>query len=304
MGLEPQSILEGELASGEMLSPAIARVIDVAQDAVKLQTEPIDFHNDSAPTAFLVSGQQDVKVVDLTDEFDARAPRPRRVEGKVQVYTVQSLLEYVARHLNPKATTCWVPPTIDRGVGPVITAVLDDHQGGEDASIAEWGRHRADLHLQITDAWQHWLKLDGQLVTQEAFAEHIEDGQVDIAAPDGAELLEIVQTFQQTTSSTLRSATRLTSGLLQFEYVQDGETKAGVNGDLEIPATFLLQIAPFIGEAPVALTARLRYRTRDGNLQIGYKLDRPDDAVREALDSIAEQLRGELPAVYIGKPRA
>lgn len=302
MGSNDSHYGEAVLGSDLIAEAAIGRVIDVAQEAVKLQTEPIDFYADATPTAFLVNGSQDVKVIDLTKEFDARAPRPRRVEGKVVVYTVESLLEYVTRHLNPKATTCWVPPGIDR---PVITAVLDDHQGGDDgASTAEWGRHRADLVLQVTDAWQHWKRLDGRLVTQEEFAEHIEDGQVDIAKPDGADLLEIVQTFQQTTSSTLRSATRLTSGLMQFEYVQDGETKAGVNGDLEIPATFELRIAPFLDEKPVSVVARLRYRTREGKLQIGYKLDRPEDAVRFALDTIADRLRGELPAVYIGTPRS
>ena len=218
---------------------------------------------------------------------------PRRLAGVVKIETVASLRGYVAEFYDPKTTTVWVDMD-----GRSVTAVLDDAQRDQ----ASWRGHRAGLALKRTEEWQRWRKLDGQLVSQQTFAEHIEESELDIATPPAADLLEIAQTFHASTSAEFKSGTRLKSGEIQLHYVEETSAAAGRKGELSIPDKFDLSIAPFEGERPCAITALLRYRVRDGNLAIGYKLVRPNDVEREAMGLIAEQIRQDVARVYLGSP--
>ncbi len=230
-------------------------------------------------------------VLDLSAYLDT----PKRAKGTVTAQTVDDFARYVARHDTQDGTTVWVDMDTHRVVG-----VLDDH-GQETPG---WGEHRAVLQLKATDQWAHWTKLDGRLVDQETFAEHIEDGQREIVEPDPLFMLEIAQTMQGHTKADWKSARRLQDGRVSFGYHEDATATAGGNGELEIPATFKLGIAPFLGEESYGLTARLRWRVNGGNLQIGYKLDRPGDVVRDAIDHIADRLAHQFAErVFIGKPR-
>jgi uncharacterized protein YfdQ (DUF2303 family) len=229
-------------------------------------------------------------VLDLSEHRD----RPVRKEGKVDLSTVEAFTKYLSEHKSDE-TTVWVHPT-----SGAMVAVLDDHSTGE----AGWGGHRAALTLIRTDEWLRWMGLDGQLVDQVTFAEHIEDSQIDIVRPDAADLLEIAQSFHGTTNTSWRSSQRLADGSVQFTHHEEVETSAGRDEPLEVPSTFELAIAPFVGEDPVRLVARLRYRMRDGKLSIGYKLDRPADAIRDVIDRITLKLASEFEHVYSGSPRS
>jgi uncharacterized protein YfdQ (DUF2303 family) len=116
-------------------------------------------------------------------------------------------------------------------------------------------------------------------------------------------MLEIAQTFHAKTNVSFRSGVRLSSGTTQFLYDEEQTAKAGGKGQLEVPTEFELGIAPFEGEAAYRIKARLRWRVRDGGLVIGYKLERPHEVVRDALQAIADRLDGELENVYLGTPR-
>jgi hypothetical protein len=117
-------------------------------------------------------------------------------------------------------------------------------------------------------------------------------------------VLEIAESFQASVSGSFKQAQRLANGQVHFEWVENVDATAGDRGEIEIPKQLELSIRPFLGEEPVALTALLRYRVRDGQLRIGYKLVRPADVIRFALDVIRERLAGEFPRVYLGVPAA
>lgn len=263
-----------------------AAIIEVAQAA----TDPRELDAAKLYGVVLPQGAS-VQTLDL-EKF---LPAPRLKKGKVEVSTVDSFEAYALEHVGD-GTTVWVHPT-----SGAIIAVLNDH--GKAPGDAAWGDHRAELKLIHTPEWLRWLSLDGQLVDQERFAEHVEDGLVEIVNPDGAELLEIAQTFHATTTAIFRSSKRLSSGAIELTYNEDIEATAGRGEDLEIPATIDLLLRPFIGEEPVELTARLRFRIRDQKLAIGYKLDRPEDVIRDVLDRIAGRLADKFDHVYTGSPR-
>lgn len=137
---------------------------------------------------------------------------------------------------------------------------------------------------------------------QEGFAEHIEGGLEEIVTPDAADMLEIAQSFHAVSAATFRSQKRLASGEQQFQYDEELTATAGKTGNLTVPTTILLAVAPFIGEERYKLTARLRFRLSGGKLTLGYILDRPDAVVRDALEGVAERLAAEFPRVFVGEP--
>jgi uncharacterized protein YfdQ (DUF2303 family) len=228
----------------------------------------------------------------LDTEKQSVAPwRPRSVYRPA---TVDALIAVVSRHHTGEETTIWVHPTDGR-----IVAIFNDNA----TAGPGWRDHRAELQLRPTDEWRHWLCHDGHLLSQVEFAEHIEQGLAEIVKPDAADMLELTQTISASSGANFRSAIRLHDGRVQAKYEETIDAQAGESGQLDIPTELSLAIAPFLGEEPFALTARFRYRLSSGQLTMGYKLDRPDAAVRQALSEIAGKLVAEFKDtdVFIGE---
>jgi uncharacterized protein YfdQ (DUF2303 family) len=261
-------------------------VIDAAVASTDLK--PIEISEGHQLAALVPDGYR-VERFNL-DEFEYR---PLRQKGVYRPATVESFVGYVEAHRTEGESTVWVHPTAGR-----IVAVLNDSE----KDLPGWGDYRAELTLIPTDQWKHWLAKDGQLLDQEVFAEHLEDGIGEIVNPPAADLLEVAQSFHATTSATIRSAKRLDSGQVTVLYDEKIDASAGTSGEMTIPQEFELAIAPFVGEEPYRIKARLRYRLRSGALSIGYKLDRPNEVVQDALAKIAERLAGQFDRVYTGEP--
>lgn len=223
-----------------------------------------------------------VKTIDLTGPEHTGIP-PRKA-GTTTVRDATSFLAYWTKHHDDDSE---VYADADR---LTITAVLDAHT----ADGARWSGHRLGLSLRETDAWKQWLARDGKLMDQETFAEFIEDHLPELLQPPAADMLEIAQSFQANTKVDFQSATRLSSGQRKFQYVETGTTKAGQKGELEVPEQFVVGVVPFEGSTGYKLTARLRHRITPSGLQLGYKLERPDEvrktAFADVLKAIGEQI--------------
>ena len=230
------------------------------------------------------------EVIDLSEFHQV----PWRAKGTAYPKSVDAFVAYVRRHM-AATTTIWVEPLDGK-----VVAVLNDH-GPERAE--EWGDHRAVLDLPVTPEWEHWRKRDGVLGSQLDFAEHLEQGLLEIREPDGATLLEIAQSIHGTVTATFRSASRLDNGAIAAQWVEDGDARGGSATAVEIPQRMTLGIAPFYGEQPYEITARIRYRIGGGELRIGYQLDRPDAIVRDCLVGIRDRIDKEFEGhVFMGSP--
>lgn len=230
------------------------------------------------------------KVVDLESLLD----QPRRKRGTVQFTTGGSLEDYVNVHKGDGSDSLWA----DRDALRVV-AVLNDHSRVDPG----WGDHRAILTLGLSPEWRRWLGLDGKLVAQTRFAEHIEDSLAEIIDPPGADLLELAQTFEANTQVQFRSSQLLDSGQVQLRYEETIDAKAGKTGSVVVPKRFTVLLAPFEDLEVKRIDARLRYRISDGALAIGYKLDRPDLVLRDAWGDVLaslEEATGIAP--YYGTP--
>jgi len=257
-------------------------------EAVRLTNEP-GVLDPATPQAIVVPAGAALVIPDLR----LWRRHPARPTGTYRPATVASFVSYTKHYARVDETTVWVHPTSGKCV-----AVIDDH----DVDLAGWGDHRAELALQPTPEWTHWMTLDGKLVTQEQFAEHIEAGLQEIEQPDGATMLEMAQSFRLTNNASFRTAKRLVSGEQQFLYDETVEASAGRGGEITVPSAFILLVAPFVGEQDRQVVAKLRYRMSGGSFAIGYKLERPDKVVRDALDAVAAQMAGEFPRVFVGEP--
>ncbi|KMS79077.1 hypothetical protein ACH49_13545 [Streptomyces leeuwenhoekii] len=220
--------------------------------------------------------------VDLTGD-DYRAT-PTRKAGTTTVRDAQSFLAYWDKHHDDASE---VYADNDR---LTVTAVLDAHQ----ADGARWAGHRLHLALRETEAWKQWMRFNGELMSQEDFAEFLEDHLPELLEPSAADMLEIAQSFQAAQKVDFQSATRLSSGQRQFQYVETATTKAGQKGQLTVPETFVVGLVPFEGSDGYRLTARLRYRIGQQGLRLGYKLERPDEirktAFADVVKAIGEQI--------------
>lgn len=258
---------------------AVAGIVRTA--AVPAELDP------AKPQALVIPADAQLVLPDLS----AWRQRPERKTGTYRPATVAAFLEYVDTQHLADASTIWVHPTSGR-----VEAIIDD--SGDEPG---YGQHRVVLQLTTTPEWDFWAGQDKEMLSQESFAEHIEGGLEEIVEPDAATMLEIAQSFHATSSAAFRSATRLASGEQQLQYDEEVKASAGAKGELTVPTVILLAIAPFIGEEPYKLTARLRFRLNSGQLRLGYLLDRPDSVKRDALEGVAEKIAEKFDRTYVGE---
>ena len=266
-----------------------AAIIDAAREYREVLPEFVK----AEPNEVLIvrNGEGDPTIIDI----DWALPRPRRAMGVYQVGSLDSLIALTERIGVAEETTVWVHPTSGR-----VEVVFDDH----DADQAGHGEHRAVLQLAVTPAWRAWLALDGKLIGQQEFAEHIEARVPDIASPPAADLAEVVSTLTGHTEVSWKSGVRLQDGTVQMQYTEEATATAGRYSELSIPQTFTLVLQPFVGlSRGVPITARFRYRVRSGTVAMGYVLDQPERVLEDAVANVHRTLAEKFGRVYMGAPR-
>jgi uncharacterized protein YfdQ (DUF2303 family) len=225
-------------------------------------------------------------------DLEGHLPAPRRAKGTVHLHDADSFAAYVNLHKSA-ATVVYSDALSEQ---PKLVAVIND-----DAAQATpgWRDHRAVLAPQLTRAWQRWVGLDGKLLPQQAFAEHIEDGLAEIREPDAASMLELAQTFIANNQVAFRSSRRLDSGETGLRYEETVAATAGTQGEIAIPRTLVLGIPVFEGGDPYKVEARFRYRINNGALLLGYRLNRPEDVLVDAFAHVVDQVEAatQLPAL-------
>jgi uncharacterized protein YfdQ (DUF2303 family) len=247
-----------------------------------------------------------VEKIDLTD--DRWLDWPKRKRGTVTVQNVASWKQYWDKHHDDASE---VFADLDKGT---VTAVLDAHGtyevgGGEDG--ARWQQHRLILAMVPTLPWQEWTGRDRKYMSQEMFAEFLEEHARDVD-PEGrvksADLLETAQHFKAALKAGYTSGKRLSDGQTQFSYVEE-ITATGQNaqrGTIEMPGEFDLLITPYEDIEPAVMAVRLRYRIQqDKSLSLGYFMNDPTRVAREAVAEVVAKLESECSVkVMHGQPAA
>jgi uncharacterized protein YfdQ (DUF2303 family) len=236
--------------------------------------------------AVVPSGYQ-LAALDLDKKLAHLKAAPRRVTGTAIVTDTASWLAYFGKHGDADSEV------YGDVQASTVTAVLNAPPGER---IPAWGDHRVVLQLTHSAAWQAWTARDGKLMSQAAFAEHIEDRTPDLIRPDAATMMEVAQSIQAATGVQFESGSRLHDGQRRFQYMETVEGTAGHRGELDIPTEIQIQVQVWRGIAiAVPMTARFRFRTGREGLQLAYVLDRLEDVEDAAWSSLLGELTETLP---------
>lgn len=239
---------------------------------------------------------------DRTIDLQQYQEHPRRPVATVKVHDAAGFVAAVTQRISDEDGPAVVYADEERTA--LVALLNDDHGLG-----AGWRDHRVELALRRRPEWTHWMSLDGQMVNQEQFASHIEDGLAEIVDPSAADMLDLAQTFHATTSARFKGGHRLASGARQLVYEEEIDASAGDQpGTLAIPEWITLTMRPFFGAEKYEVRARFRFKLAAGNLTLGYKLERPSDVERAAFgdvrDAVAEELKLTPIAGVAPSPRA
>jgi len=259
-------------------------------EATRVATPPVPLDVDKVWLAPTPTGW--VKFDFTGDEY---RDLPRRKKGTTVVENVGSFLAYWEKHHTEGMSEVYADLT-----RRTVTAVLDAHS----TTAAGWAAHRLVLALRHSPSLNAWRGISGTMMPQLRFAEFIEDHRPDIIEPDAADVLELAESFQATTTAVFKSGTILKSGQRELQYQETIDATAGHTKRMPIPDALTLALLVFEGDdSAEAITARLRYRTGDGKLQLGVILDEVEEKVRSAFDAIVDQIGGSIAApVLRGTP--
>lgn len=272
-------------------------VVDLARRDAARVPMPYPLNGDDIDDRSLVlvklHSDEHIEKIDLEQHLD----EPGRARGQAAVHDPADFAEYVNRLANVHNTTVWA----NEKAG-TLTAIVNDHA---DYASPGWRDHTITLHLQDDADWCKWHQRDGQRVSQEDFAEFVEDVAHTIIDPDAATMLEVATTLSAKRSVDFHQGTRLQTGDVQLKFEETTTAAAGAKGNLEVPERIRVRIAPWLGVEPVVLDARLRWRIPNRQLAIGYQLLRSDIARRDAFAQLVASVRGELEEglpVFLGTP--
>lgn len=207
-------------------------------------------------------------------------PNPHRSKGNVVLHTADALVAWTMVYQSDATNL----------MADIFASKIKATINSDTATTPGWGDFTGELTLRHTPEWLHWASHDSRLTTQIEFAEHIEDGQDQIVDPAAADMLEIAQSFEAHNQVNFKQANRLVNGERQFTYEEQLDAKAGSKGSITVPDRFTLMLTPFEGADSYEIVARLRYKLRDGNLTIGYKLINPEDVLRKTFADVVKKI--------------
>lgn len=274
-------------------------IVSDAVEAGRISAEPIPVEPEKV-YAVHRSGPDHVEALDL----EAFLKAPRRAAAGLTLHEADSLVRYVTAQGVTPATRLYGHLDVKPGkaggiVKAEVVAILNDH--AKDAP--GWRDHRATLLLEQTPAWKLWHGSDRKDLTQQQFAELIEDGQPEIVKPDAADMLELAMTFETHTKVSYQAGIRLRTGRRALLFKEE-EDEQGVQKQL--PERFTLRLQVFVtdpGDNWQEVECRLRYKIDSGVLKLTYLMDRPELVVRAAfLDELRRVESGTKAQAVVGVP--
>lgn len=268
-----------------------------------------------ATVAILPSGKT---VVDLKPILDNWLEKPERRKGTATLTDAASFVAHVNRFAAP-ASAVFANPRPD---APSLTAVFDYHEGGPDAKVADWLRHRATYAPQLSAEWKAWTGKQGQAMSQADFATFIEDRITDVVVPNlddpkiktfadlvqgkfasPSDLLQLSRGLSINVETGIKQAVTLSTGEISVRYEETH--KDGEGAPISVANLFQICVPVFYAGPLYRIAARLRYRLHAGKITWSYLLARPDVVFDDAFRGIVERVTKETTApVFLGSPEA
>ncbi len=226
-------------------------------------------------------------------DLEKLLPVPRRKIACVILTDADSYIGYLKRHGSLANATLWCRADFLKGLLG-FTAILNDH--GEEENQQHWRDHKATYTPEKSVEWATWIGKNGSgcVMNQIEFALFLEENLKDIIdgdkMPTGAQMLQMALDFEAKQDMRLKSAVRLQSGGVRMEYVEDDDK--GTVAAMQVFERFQIAIPVLRDDQQrYPITARLRYRQRDGKLTFWYELIRPDLIMEQSARALVAQIK-------------
>lgn len=220
--------------------------------------------------------------------FNEHAKAPERVKQNVSVFDPASFVEYWTLFFDPNSRAFADETKL------TVTGVLDYHAAGEGNS-PRWGQHHVTLALRQSEEWKRWLAANNKVMSQQEFAEFLEQNAVDIVQPAAAAIREIAEDLEATVEVDFASVQKMAGGKINLRYTETTKTTVSGGKAITVPDQFTIGIPAFIGGERIAMQVLLRYRVKEQKLIFFYTLIRPEEVIRMAFlaarDAIADALK-------------
>lgn len=259
-------------------------------------------------------------VQSLEPFLDEVRERPRRHKGFAELTTIKSFARHCMRYRH-KHSVVFVDDSAPGA--PSMRAIFNYHEDESDDAppgLPAFCDYGAVYRFPVSDEWQAWWAADGESMTQEKFAEFLEDQIADVIEPTKADdvckalaqklglepaspsrLLALSRGLTVHVGHKVAEHRNLATGEAQVSFETTHKDEGGEQ--LRIPGLFAIAIPVFKRESPTVMPVRLRYRVRSGQIVWTVKIHGADAAMRRALDGAVSGVTEALKptSVFWGK---
>ena len=287
---------------------AVADIVEKYREAKTIELE--DPEGMTVPAMLLPQG---IRVESVKKLFDEYRTAPERRRGTATFEDLDSFIAHVQRFKDADSLL------FARREPPSLTSVLNYHRAKPDGD-PRFGDHRGLYQFPFSDEWQAWTEKNGEQMSQQDFAEFVEERIPDILDPStpstmAKDLAEAAELTYASPSRMLalsrgitvrqgvrvKNVTSLQSGEMAVHYETQNSDETGA--PLAIPNAFLVGIPVFRNGARYVIAVRLRYRVGAGSMLWFYDLYQHDKVFDDAFGGACEraETETELP-LYFGSP--
>lgn len=245
-----------------------------------------------------VPGRDDVKPYVMVPhgcavrDLEHLLPRPTRATGNTTLRDSDSFIRYVntQKEEGTRIFGCYEPP--------LFKAVFNDHL----PDGAGWRDHTATYACPLSPEWATWKGSSGKKMSQEQFAQFIEDNSPDCVNPPSADMIEISRSLEAKKAVNFAQGIRLSNGQNELTY-EETVTGTAAKGRMSVPEVFSIGIPVLEGGARYEINARLRYRIDGGKLSMWFDLERPHKVLEDAVDNVWSLIEeGTTLEIFNGTP--
>lgn len=231
---------------------------------------------------------EDGQIVSLESYvYNDRNARPGRVKQSVTVLDPASFVAYHKLFADEGTRVFADEP------GRKVLAVLDYHEASAEAVRPRWGSHRVTLHVRESEEWKVWAGMNNKPMTQQGFAEFLEQNAMDITSQSTAAIIEMARDLEATTETDFASGLRMANGQTKLRWTETVKARVG-SSEVTLPDQFGIGIPVFVGGAAQPVNCLLRFRVKDGKLTFWYTMVRPESVLRTAFLAARDEIASEL----------
>lgn len=267
----------------------------------------------------VVALPEGMKLHDLRPFREARRTAPERRTGTARVTTLESFVALARRFADPHSAIF----AVDDRNAPRLITVLDYHEQTA-AGAPRFGTHRIEYAFPLSEEWRAWTRFAARdSISQTDLATFLEEHIVDVRAPEsiGEEtaalgkqlgityagpdaLMALSRGLSVRVDQKVVQAVNLSTGEATLGFEETHRERDG-SGPLKVPGGFVIAIPVFRGGGRYAISARLRYRVREGAVTWRVALHRVDAVFDDAFTrACGEAMAGaDLPLFY-GQPES